>query len=207
MATMHYRIVEATGIPVISIMDPGCIECASSCGSESEIVPACGSRARRRRGAKTTTQGVAFLCTDQIDYVESSKLFKRHLAFLSAMAAEYAQIKAEISRREFDKSTNLLHNLVKLNALELQELYALMPQDQLAGSFKDQTHLVAEIVEREPRETAGVLLRLLKNSVSVKNEFAVYQMLYNESPKLSVAAHYVHKVIFNVVPSFLSINE
>ncbi|MGJ7520229.1 ATP-binding protein [Variovorax sp. LT1P1] len=118
------------------------------------------------------------------------------------MTAEYVQVKAEISRREFEKSTNLLHNLVKLNALELQELYALMPQEELAGSFKDQTVLVADIVRREPREAAGVLLRLLKNSVSVKNEFAVYQMLYNESPKLSVAAHYVHKVIFNVVHLF-----
>jgi len=197
----HYQLCDTKGAQIVAVLDPSCVECIKGCSTESEVTSSCKG-VKVRRGKSQASGGTAFLCTSDVDQVKSTKVFKKNLLFYSSMIPIYAEVRDDIAKREFEKTSNLLHNLIKFNALELQELYALIPQDELVKSFRDQVEMVEGIVKRDPKESAGVFLRLLKNSVSVKNEFAVYQKLYDTSPTLNFAAHYVHKVILNVAHLF-----
>lgn len=199
----HTHIADSKGEVIYSTIDPRCRACVKSCDSPNEIVASCGHPGRKRRGIKRLEVGSAFLCSDEEAHIASSKIFKKELAFLAEMALEIAKVREDIVRAEYERTNRLLHNLIKLNALEIQELYSVIPQDQLASTkFRDQLSKVEAIVVDDAKEAASALLRLLKNAVSMRNEFSAYKKLREPLDNLRPATHPIHKVILNVASLF-----
>lgn len=200
---LHKYIVDNKGNVVYSTIDPQCKSCLSQCHHESEVVANCGIPGKRRRGVKKLEVGVAFLCSDKNDHLVSAKQFKKELSFLAEMTLEIADIRETLTREERKRTDRLLHNLVKLNALELQEIYSLIPQDGLANvKYKDQLSIIENIVKKDASEASSVLLRLLKNAVSTKNEISAYKKLNGVMSEIRPAMHSIHKVVLNVASLF-----
>lgn len=157
---------------------------------------------KRRRGTIIAESGQVFLCSNKREDIESSKVFKKELAFLAEMIGRLAEIQKAMAEFEARKTNRLFHNLTSINAHTIQELYALVPQEELTAGFKQQKKIVQDRLAQAPAAAAEAFLRILKNEVSLRNEFSAYTKLYDPNPTLRVAKHYLHRVVLNVVNLF-----
>lgn len=62
--------------------------------------------------------------------------------------------------------------------------------------------MLAKKIETDPEPFAKTFLNILKNEVSVRNEFSVYRKLYDPNPAMNFSGHAIHKVILNVANLF-----
>lgn len=195
-------IYDSTGELIYSTTLSQCDRCVSDTSIESEITKNCCISKERRRGNVFSKSGQVFLCSERRDDVESSKTFKKKIVFLSDMVLYLSEMRRTIADSEAKKTNRLFHNLTSINAHTIQELYALVPQDSLSSKFRDQREIVKERLLRDPRASADAFLKVLKNEISLRNEFSVYSKLYEAKPTLRIAIHSLHKVILNVVNLF-----
>jgi signal transduction histidine kinase len=195
----HILILDAQGAVLVSTLPEACRKCPSA-SSRSELTTACGFGGKRRRGRADTPDGSVFICTNDKDFVASNRLFKRELEFYVASLGRLSQARTEIAKAEALKTRRLLHNLISLNAHALQEIYSVIEQERLAnwGSFRSQEEMLEREFSHRPRTAARLFLMALKNAAATKNELAVFRKLHEPSPKLSFAAHTIHRVILNV---------
>lgn len=169
----------------------------------SELTRGCFiDQGTRRRGVSIVDQGHIALCSSQKEDLESSKTFKKKIGFLSEMVIRLSAMRNELAEVEARKTNRLFHNLTSINAHTIQELYALVPQERLAASFKMQKAVVREKLLKDPDAMAAAFLRVLKNEISLRNEFSAYLKLYDPNPALRIAAHPLHKVVLNVANLF-----
>jgi K+-sensing histidine kinase KdpD len=202
-SSRHIYATDAQGQLVYSNLPDACRGCPEV-SQALEVTIRCGLGGKRRRGKVATADGVAFICTNDPDLIASSRLFKKELELFSLTLARMEYIKAELQKTEAHKTRRLLHNLISLNAHSLQELYSVIPQDQLSnlGGFKDQKALVTKHLHQRPGDAAEIFLRALKNAGAVKNELAVFSKLHEASPVLDTKRHAIHRVILNVANYF-----
>lgn len=200
----HCHITDAQGRVVHSTIEPQCLDCIKSCTVIQELVSACGIAGKHRRGTRNTIDGKVFLCSNSHAHIGSAKLFKKELDFFTDMLVRLISIEVEIAQQGVEKINRLLHNLTSLNAHSIQELYALIPQHELATvkSFRDQQKIVARKLESAPSSAASAFLRILKNEMSLKNEFSVYRKLNDPNPLLQFSTHQIHRVILHAVNLF-----
>lgn len=200
----HCLLTDQQGSLIYSTINPECNRCIAECGSHNELTQSCGIPGKRRRGIKLTDYGQAFLCSNQPEHTESSKSFKKELDFCAQMIERFTLIKQELSNQEAKKTNRLFHNLVSINAHTIQELYALVSQDDLSTSpsFKEQVEIVKKKLSSDLHSSAVAFLKVLKNETSLKSEFSVYSKLYDPNPVLRFARHSIHKVILNVANLF-----
>src|SRR5471032_2319208 len=199
---MHILLKDSQENIIFSNMDPHCGTCAQQCKVTSEITYMCEKKEKRRRGFQKTISGTVFLCTADINYLESGRQFKKVLQIYSEMILQFQEIKKLIAKKETERVNRLFHNLTSLNGHSIQEIYALIPQDKLLKNFREQKKIVTEHLEENISGAAETILRLLKNEISVKSEFSVYRKLYDPNPVLRFSLHEIHKVILNVVTLF-----
>jgi K+-sensing histidine kinase KdpD len=74
----------------------------------------------------------------------------------------------------------------------------------LAKRTSGQVRLVEELITKQMRDTALALLRIAKNNAAMKTEFAVFNKLFEDNPKLQKKSHNVHKVLMNVFYIFFA---
>lgn len=196
-------VIEKDGGIVISIAEDQCVACAQALRAESLSAP-CAKGDKARRGVISSAVGTVFICTNEKDFVASSRKFKKELEFFSNSLGRIIQLENEIVKREVNKTRRLLHNLISLNAHSLQDLYSVISQEELSDvKFgKDQKALIGSKLRASPKDAAEIFLRALKNAGAVKSELAVFRKLYESSPQLSVQHHVAHRVVLNVANYF-----
>lgn len=199
---VHSLILNANGNTIYSTIQAECVSCIRDCLTLSELTESCGSSGKRRRGTIITEIGQVFLCSDKDEDIESSKTFKKELGFLAEMIGQLSEIQKNMAEVEAKKTNRLFHNLTSINGHTIQELYALVPQEELSARFKEQRKIVRQRLEQSPDAAAEAFLRILKNEISLRNEFSAYSKLYDPNPTLRVAKHSLHKVVLNVVNLF-----
>ena len=202
----HCQIEDSRGNIVFSNLPRECLSCAEQCRVSSEVTQHCGQPGRRRRGKITVTEGSAFLCTTDGDLINSSRLFQKELRLFALVSHRVGQIRDEISVQETAKARRLIHNLITLNAHSLQDLYSVIPQDELSGfsrkNFRSQRDFIQNKLVSNPRVAADLFIRALKNEGAVKNELSVFKRLYDSKSSLSLASHAIHRVVLNVANYF-----
>jgi signal transduction histidine kinase len=196
----HYLVKDSLGNIIDSNLPASCLMCSDACGTESEIVTTCGLSGKRRRGFRASMNGSVFLCAASEDYLKSNKVFKRELDLFTRSIAWLLQIKDEVQKKEASRAARLFHNLISLNAHAIQDLYSMIPQEDLSNysGFPSQKEMIKQRLISSPDVAATLFLRALKNESAVKNELSVFQKLYDPSPILRKLAHPIHKVILNV---------
>jgi len=90
--------------------------------------------------------------------------FNSLLEFYSDSLARLEGLKGEIAKTEAHKTRRLLHNLISLNAHALQELYSVVPQDELGGlvGIKSQREAVNRILRQNADACATLFVKALK---------------------------------------------
>ena len=197
------EIVDSNNAQIYSNLPPSCIACLTSCSSGSELCAA-SDGSKRRRGKFSSAAGTTFLCTNDEDSINSSKIFKKYLQLHQLLIGRVSSIREEVARREASKTNRLFHNLVSLNAHAIQDFYTTVPQEELAssGSHALQKKLIKTRLSADPDAAAVLFLRALKNETAVKAELSVYRKLHDPSPVIRPQTHPLHKVLLNVVNLF-----
>jgi K+-sensing histidine kinase KdpD len=202
----HCHITDDRGAVIYSNLSRDCLACAVRCTSQSEVTDSCGVSGKRRRGSLAGPDGHVFLCTNDKDLLNSQRVFRRELSNYSVLCQRIASIREEISQQETSKARRLIHNLITLNAHSLQNLYSVIPQDDLAtfsrSNFRSQRDLIRSKLIQEPDVAAQLFILTLKNQGAVKNELSVFKRLYDSRTKINRNSHSIHKVMLNVANYF-----
>ncbi len=197
------QITTSKGQIIYSNLDQNCGMCCASCEVINELVNTCPVyNNKRRRGKVTVEGGTVYMCTDENDYLKSSRLFKEKITVYEIVLKEIFLIKETITEAVNKDSKRLIHNLTSLNAHNIQELYNVVPQDILTQDYKQQINIIKETVESSPDKTAEMFIRVAKNNSAMKTEFAVFKKLYEPNAILQPKRHTVKKVLLNVLHTF-----
>lgn len=155
-----------------------------------------------RVGIIKSSSGVVLAYTSAKDLIKSSKSFSTYISVLSDSTQNLVKNKCEIEE-VFQKQINILvHNLISLNAHNLQEIYNIIPQEKVVESIGNQIEYVKSTIRANPDKTAKAFLKFMKNNIAMKSEFSVFAKLYDENPNLSIRQHNIHRVLMNILYSF-----
>jgi signal transduction histidine kinase len=153
-------------------------------------------------GKISNNMGIIWAISNDIDFTKSSQKFKNTakcildaIKYINEIAAE----QREINNRN---TSRLIHNLTTLNAHNIQEIYSLIPQEEISGKVHNHISYVREKISNDPTEASKVLLRIAKNNASMKTEFSVFKKLFVAQPELRPSFHMMHKVLMNILYLF-----
>lgn len=154
--------------------------------------------ANLRAGMASNQHGTVIAFSSNKDYIKSAAKFSTALNVILNTTKMIDTILNE-SRASINKNTSrLIHNLTSLNAHNIQEIYSLIPQENVSQKITGQIPYVEKIVKENAKETAVLLLKIAKNNAAMKTEFSVFRKLFDSNPALQIREHNVHKVLLNI---------
>lgn len=198
-------LIDTQGKVIFSNADPECKKCLEKCATPSESVTSCAKPGQHRKGKASAQIGAAYLCSGDSDLIASSKKFKVTLSSYSEMLLSVNELKSEIKKNEISERRRLIHNLSTLLAHVQQELYSIIPQQELARckNANEQISMVKSAIETSGKEAATATLKILKNIQAIKSELNVFNLLASNTPKrVYPKVHKIHAVLRNVVSVF-----
>lgn len=200
----HILLIDAKGNKLLSQIDPTCEKCLANCHVESELTDACGVSGQRRRGRlRSDSVGTAFLCSPERDDLKSSKRFRAKLSLLHGTLPMAIDIRDAARANGRKEASRIVHNLRTLSGRVSLEIYSLANQESLATDAQTQLRMLQQNIAENREETASVLLRLLKNSQAMSNEFAVLERLDPlQANDVRPFWHSIHKVVKNSTSLF-----
>lgn len=166
--------------------------------SESTIT----TNGRHRIGRIATATGTIFAIADEPDFLKSSQKFKNTARCIAASVNYINDIVADHKDANNKNTSRLIHNLTSLNAHNIQEIYSLIPQEEISGRMNGHVRFVRDKIRNHSTEAANVLLRIAKNNAAMKTEFSVFKKLFVAQPDLRPSFHMMHKVLMNVLYLF-----
>ena len=151
----------------------------------------------------TVAAGSAFLCTDNSDMLSSKRVFTKTLELYAGMVGTLAETQKLALEEARSENRRLVHNLTTLNSHIIQEIYNIVPQEDLAGRPSRQIAVIAESLNKNATQAAQAALRILKNAVAARTEMQVVRR-FHATPQLplQLRPHSIHKVVKNVLITF-----
>jgi hypothetical protein len=199
---IRYRLVSVKGEVIFSNLNDDEIGLIPRMKDKSSVFIV--NNVKYRAACANTPEGNVFLSSCDQDYLRSSRRFNASLDVVKNIVG-YISVFYSGSRNRINEDTKrLLHNLISLNAHIIQEIYSLVPQDDLANKQSGHLAMVENIIKSNTKDVAIAVLRILKSSASMKTEFSVFNKLFNDNPNLRRSSHEVHKVLMNVFYLFFS---
>lgn len=180
--------------------------CTQSCNFDvcdsSKIASCTLHRTKKRVGLIKTDSGIVKICSSEETHLNSSKLFRKLLSIYAAFCKDFCNAKIKITDSVNAHTKRLLHNLTSLNGKNIQDVYALIPQDILTNRLDAQIETIKQIIIADPDAVARTLLKIAKNNSSIKTEFSVFRKLYETSPVLNLKSHPIRSVVLNTCHVF-----
>ena len=190
---------------LFSSLDSVCRRCFDGCGSESEVLSVCDMKiGKRRRGLVKNDSGSVYYCTGDRDEIKSSRIFKSKIGFYFKSMKGILEIKDKVISDSNKNTNRLVHNLVSLNAKNIQEVHALLPDLDAFKSYKEKVSGIESLIHQNPKEFAMALGRIAKNNMAMKAEFSVYNKLFvlNSLAPLNKKPHPIKKALLSVLHVF-----
>lgn len=195
---MRYNLVSVDGKKIASTLSSAESALLATVMSESVLV----LNGKGRAGRITSKHGIIYAFSDDLDFIRSSQRFK-NIARAILNSIEYVNETVSEQIEANNRNTQrLIHNLTSLNAHNIQEIYALISQDEISGKMKGHIDYAKSVIESNTLEAAKTLLRLAKNNASMKTEISVFNKLFIATPDLRPHTHVMHKVLMNVLYLF-----
>tara|TARA_A100001391_G_scaffold160961_1_gene119767 strand:- start:222 stop:1259 length:1038 start_codon:yes stop_codon:yes gene_type:complete len=158
-----------------------------------------------RAGKISNAKGTVYLFSSNKDHINSKRKFQQvfngYIIALDVISKNNERI-----IKDSEKVTlRLLHNLISLNAHNIQEFHTIVPQEKVSAKMGGQISYIASEITKKPNETAQAFLKIAKNNIAMKTEFSVFNKLHSSQvPTLRPTSHIVHKVLMNVFYLFFS---
>lgn len=194
---MKLRILNEVGTEIFSELSPSCNGCIQACNTESISLTCNLHNDKRRVGKIRNADGEIFACTTDKDLIKSSRTFKSQMQIRTIGLGELSRTKKSLNQ----ETKRLIHNLTSLNGHNIQELYALVPQDILTKDLKNQLSIIERTITDNPKEAAKAFLRIVKNNASIKTEFSVFNRLV-DGTRPQKKKHNIKKVVLNLFHIF-----
>lgn len=156
-----------------------------------------------RVGIRKTHQGCLYIFTTEKKYVQSDRLFKELMSISIGSLSHLIEYRNRIRQEQDMLNEELVHNLTSLNTYSIQTLFALVPQEKLAGNINKQEELVKEIILAQPNVAASTLLKLVKNNLSMKVEFSVFDKSMRQYPQVKLLEDSIRSVILTILQIFI----
>jgi signal transduction histidine kinase len=201
---MKFYIKQNGNDAIVSNLEDTCLTCFEKCETVGSVVDCKKDvNSKRRFGKQLGIKGEFFLCCNQ---TKTTKLFREKLEFLMYMIPSFFTINNEavknISQKEQENFARIAHNLRKINAQNIHQLYDLVPQSILTENINNQLRIIQEHLLKDPQKASKMFLRIAQNSANIRTEFTVYDKLLIDNPNLSIRDHKIQSVILNVYHPF-----
>lgn len=188
---------------ISSTMEIACASCLEDCNSESEIYQKCQLKlGKRRRGIKITSDGRVSYCSGSKSSINSSKYFKKEIRLLSESIGHINMLTSEFRSKLNAETDRLLHNIVSLNAHNIQEIHAIIPQSDRRKNHQDVIVDAKKKVEVNSLKVANSLVNMTKNCMSMKIEFSVFNRLFTDNPQIVKRRHNLDKLFASILYVF-----
>lgn len=139
---------------------------------------------------------------DSRDYLKSSKKFKNQMEFVLD-SIKFLEQDIQKHNDNLTKRTNrLIHNLVTLNAKNIQEIASIASLDSFSGNATSLLKKIEKSISEDLVASALATLKVAKNNTAIKGEISVFQKLFMQEPLLSKKKHVMHKVFMNAYYPF-----
>lgn len=192
----------ATGSVLYTNKPKACNSCIKSCNSKSEKTLCKTFNEKRRRGKAESEEGFVYFCSANNDLLKSSRTFKSEINGLARTTYKLREIRETISDQKKSDVRRLVHNLTSLNAHTIQEMYSIVPQEEMTKGWKEQLKIIENYLLKNPKESAMAFLRVVKNIFAMKTEFSVFNILIDGKHNVKKKPHNIRKVILNVYHTF-----
>lgn len=196
---MKFLILNNRGDTILSNLDTSEMLLASSCSSQSEQIKL--NNQNVRHGKIAYGDSVVYLLSK--DEKITGKIFKKYQEIFLFFSNLFISSHSQIRQSELNMTRRLKHNLVTYNSHILQEIYQLVPQDEITSiDGKSQLLKIEQALSKDLNKTSQALLRILKNASMEKAEFDVFDKLYKTDPTPTFIEHSIHKIIFLTLNTF-----
>ena len=192
----------SNGNIIYSNKPKACDYCMEECHSKSKKVQCKTFNEKRRRGKAESENGFVYFCSANNDLLKSSRTFKSEINGLARTTYKLKEIRETISDQKKNDVRRLIHNLTSLNAHTIQEMYNIVPQDELTKGWKEQLKIIEKFLQKNPKESSMAFLRVIKNIFAMKTEFSVFKILIDGRHDVKKKPHNIRKVILNVYHTF-----
>lgn len=197
---MYYHIVNKQGKIIASNLTEDRLLIVNQCKSEAIRIYCPIAKKPMRHGKVTRSKGDIYLATYDENITDTS--FRRYMEVYYNLLDEFEKIQQQVNQQEVKHFRRLKHNLVNYNTHILQGIYRFVSQDSLTKGGKSQIALIENLIKDNPKATAELILKILKNANLEKAEYDVYDMIYKTSPVLEFSNHSIHRVIYLTLNSF-----
>lgn len=194
MDKFRYKLINANEDILFSNLTSSDLAIISSTKNQSQVT----ENKKFRIGIIKSCNGEIHAISTDPDLIRSSQKFKTISESILNTTPIIENAIYQAKEQVNNNTKRLIHNLTSLNAHSIQEIYALIPQDNINQKISTQIPNVELIVKSEPRETAITLLKIAKHNAAMKAEFSVFKNLFNDNPVLHKKNHNVHKVLMNM---------
>lgn len=195
---MRVQLKNIENIVIKNDFTTECSKCISECNSVSVKISCPLHGDQRRIGKAETETGTVFCCSNLSDFCSSSKKFKKEQDHFLIGLEKINETKSELNT----ETQRLIHNLTNTNGHNIQELYAVVPQDLLTQNLDDQLDNIQKIILENPLEASKAFLRIAKNNASMKVEFSVINKLMEGASSLKMRRHPIRKATLNLLHIF-----
>lgn len=175
-----------------------CSNCISSCSQISVKLTCPLHNDVRRIGKAKSESGIVFCCSNSKDHKSSNRLFKKDQNHYLIGLEKIIETKNELNT----ETQRLIHNLTNTNGHNIQELYAVVPQDLLTKNLDNQLENIQKIILENPLEAAKTFLRIAKNNAAMKVEFSVINKITEGVTSLKMKRHPIRKATLNLLHIF-----
>lgn len=141
-----------------------------------------------------------FCISDGKEHLASSTIMRREADLLLSQAKEISNAKA-VAENEVQIHVNrLIHNLVTLNASNLQDVYFTIDENTIKNrqkgvSWKD---LIIDSINENPYGAGLSLVRIAKRCSQVKNEISLYNSIITGNIETKIERHEIHRVLMSI---------
>jgi signal transduction histidine kinase len=157
-----------------------------------------------RFGFKSNHKGIMYTLSSESKYVKSNKLFKELVSMSIVSLESLSNFKNEIIKNQNTQTQELVHNLTSLNTYNIQDLYALIPQESLTKNINVQSKIVKDIIQEKPNVTVSTLLQLIKYNLAMKVEFSVFDKILKQNPSVQKMEDSIRNIILSILQIFIA---
>jgi K+-sensing histidine kinase KdpD len=200
---MFIHLANKKGDVLYSNVPTECSACITASRKSIEMAECPATGSKRRRARRKTDQGTVYFCGDEELLLKSRRIIRERLELYSEMLQELNRLHASMTLQARADLKRLMHNLLSQNAHNIQEVYNVASQDAMSLSMSEQIETVAKRIKADPTKAARALLRINKNNLAIKCEFAAFRFLHTSSKAaLKTRNHNIRKVVMNALHPF-----
>ncbi|HMO41473.1 MAG TPA: hypothetical protein PKC76_19060 [Saprospiraceae bacterium] len=163
-----------------------------------------GVSKKARYGYTKNELGTIYVLTIEKKYVDSYKAFKYLINANIILLEIIPSLKKKIEDQINSQTQQLIHNLTSQNSYNIQDLFALIPQQVLSERITKQEDVVVEILKEKPKVSARTLLNLIKYNIAMKIEFSVFEKTMIAYPRTSKTENSIRKFVLSILQIFIN---